>query len=198
MEATRRSSRRAAPWIAVLVVTAALLPGCRRAPEQPPPTPTPTAIQPQPEVGALELPQSNPQIGVSLASLPPGLAVTLNTSYWVELTDTRNPSIQYSFIGIPPEKPGPTPSSVAEFEERVRESPEGRVLERGTLDTAFGPASWVSGTYVDDDGPVIDIHLFVPYPPDSEGVIVTSVCPPGAASVEDRLAVMKDLLTHVS
>ena len=124
--------------------------------------------------------------------------MTLNTSYWIELVDVRNQSIQYSFVGIPPVTPGPTPSTVAEFEQRVRESQNGRLMESGTLDTVFGSAQWVSGSYDDDDGPVVDVHLFVPHPSGAGNMVLKSVSPPGVSPVEDRLSVMNELLNHVS
>ena len=185
--------------ITTIALTLVLLPGCKRPPED---VPEPERVVPTQEVRrpieALDLPQVNIKIGISLTSVPPGLAVTLNTSYWIELTDIHNQSIQYSFIGIPPEQPGPTASTAAEFENRVRESPNGRIVGKGTLETVFGSAHWVSGTYDDDDGPVEDIHLFVPHPSGSGNMVLMSVCPLGAATSDDRLNVMQELLTHVS
>ena len=183
----------------LLALAVVLLPGCKRAPEEvaPPEQVVPTE-QDQPPITALELPQNNPEIAITLNSVPPGLAATLNTSYWIELTDIRNQSIQYAFVGNPSGQPGPAASSTAEFEVRVLESPNGRITERGTLETIFGPAQWVSGIYDDDYGPVEDIHVFVPHPSGTGTVVMTAICPTGAATVEERLAVIQEILTHVS
>lgn len=186
--------------VCCLVIAAAWLPGCRKAPdEQPEPQPTAAAVQEtRSPITSLDLPQSNQNLDVTLTSLPPGLVVTLNDSYWLELTDAEHPSIRYTFIGNPPGQPGVAPATPAEFEERVRQSPRGRVLETGSLKTKLGTATWVAGTYEDDDGPVTDIHLFVPRPADKSSLVVSSVCPPDAATVEDRVSVIADLVDHAS
>ena len=185
--------------VVVLAFAVAALPGCKRAPEEAaPPTPAPQVDREQPPVEVLALPQHNPEIAISLSSVPPSLAITLNTDAWIELADLHNRSVRYSFIGISPEGAGPAAASTAEFERRVLESPNGRMVGRGTVETVFGPATWVCGVYDDDDGPVDDLHLFVPHPSGAGSMVLMSVCPPGAATTDDRLETMQELLTHVS
>lgn len=186
-------------FIAGIIALMTVVPACKKAPEPEPVAP----VEPLPEAAtetlvSLPLPQSNPEIGIQLSSVPPGLAVTLNTSLWIELTDTRDPSIQYSFVGNPPDSGGPAPSDLPEFRKRVLESPKGKVLKSGTIDTAFGPAQWASGSYVDDDGPVEDINVFVPHPSGNGKIVLRSVCPLGTSTTEDRLTVIQTILMHVS
>jgi len=191
-------------WTKLIIMTGlsiavVVLPGCRRTPEEPT-TPETAAIAEEVHspIEVLDLPQTNTEIGLTLASVPQGLAVTLNTGPWIQLVDTQNPSIVYSFISVVENQPGIAPLTVAEFERRVLESPEGNVVANGDLETAFGTAHWVSGTYIDDDGPVEDLTAFVPHPSGAGLVVLRSVCPTGGASTEDRLRVMQELLTHVS
>jgi len=185
--------------VASIVLAVGLLPGCTGGDDEV--LESEAVITDQetlPPIEPLELPQANSTIGVSVTSVPTGLAVTLNTSYWIEFVDLRNRAIQYSIVGIPPVTPGPVPATVAEFEQRVRESPNGRVMKTGELNTKFGSADWVSGSYDDDDGPVVDVQVFVPHPSGSGNMVLRSVYPPGASTVEESLAAMKELLTHVS
>ena len=185
--------------VALIVLAVGLLPSCRGGDDDVLESePVITDQETLPPIESLELPQANSTIGVSVTSVPTGLAVTLNTSYWIELVDLRNRAIQYSIVGIPPVTPGPVPATVAEFEQRVRESPNSKVMKNGKLDTKFGPAEWVSGSYDDDDGPVVDVQIFVPHPSGSGNMVLRSVCPRGTSSVEESLSVMKELLTHVS
>ena len=194
-----RRSTRAAVVVAVISLTVLVLPGCKRAPEEAaPPAPVAPAAVEHPPVAALELPQTNSEIGITLGSVPQVLAVTLNTSLWIELVDLRNPAIRYSFVGVPPDLNGPTPATAAAFETRVHASPNGRIADRGSVDTVFGTSEWICGVYDDDDGAVEDIHLFVPHPSGSGMVVLTSVCPPDAAGIDQRLSVMQELLEHVS
>jgi hypothetical protein len=179
-----------------LSITVVILPSCRRAPEEAEPLPPPQP--PSESIEALELPQANQQIGISLDSLPEGLAATFNSQYWVRLVDVNNPSIKYALIGVPPVLPGPTPVTVREFVARVKASPDGRILDQGTVETVLGEAEWVIGVYVDDDGVVEDIHVFVPLPSGDGRMVVTSLCPPGIATLESRLKVIRELLTHVT
>jgi hypothetical protein len=71
-------------------------------------------------------------------------------------------------------------------------------MKTGELDTTFGRADWVSGSYDDDDGPVVDVQVFVPHPSGSGYMVLRSVCPPGTSTVEDRLSVMRELLTYIT
>ena len=57
---------------------------------------------------------------------------------------------------------------------------------------------FIGGPYDDDDGPVVDVQIFVPHPSGSGNMVLRSVCPRGTSSVEESLSVMKELLTHVS
>jgi hypothetical protein len=191
--------RSAAALITGFACVITVMVGCGKQPEQTmEPKPTPVPQQGQPTVEGLELPQSNDSLGVTLSSLPPGFDVTLNSEYWIELKNESNPSIEYAFVGNPPGQPGVAPSSPDEFEVRVRQSPNGRILDTGTIETDLGEAVWVAGRYDDDDGPVVDIHIFIPTPPDRGTLVLTSVCPPEARTVDQRLSVMRDLLAHLS
>ena len=182
-----------------LVVAVGMMSGCGKAPDQQTESePTVPAQAVQPPVESLNLPQTNANLSVTLESLPPGLVVTYNDSFWIELVDAERPSIRYALIGNPPGQAGVAPSSPAEFETRIRQSPNGKIVDEGAVKTDLGDAVWVAGRYDDDDGPVVDIHLFVPTRPDRGALVLTSVCPPDVAPVDQRLSVMRDLLAHLS
>ena len=53
------------PCLAAII---SVTPGCRRSPEEPVPPPTPTTMveTETPELNALELPQTNPEIGITV------------------------------------------------------------------------------------------------------------------------------------
>ena len=184
--------------IGSLTASTVFFTSCKRAPEEVVPAEGISRQQELPPIEALELPQQNPDIGITLNSVPQGFAATLNMSYWIEVTDLTSPTTRYAFVAVTPVSPGPTPSSIAEFENRVRASTDGRILDQGTIDTAFGPAQWISGAYNADDGPVEDVHVFVPHPSGTGTMVMTSICPKGTATVDERLVVMQELLTHVS
>jgi hypothetical protein len=188
-----------APFIlAMVIVSLALLPSCRRAPEEPVVVDIDSTETPQVELTAIELPLQNLDIGITLNDVPPGLVATLNTEKWIEVSDTKAPTILYAFVASLPVSQGISPQSVAEFEAWVESSPDGKNTGNGSIDTALGSTTWASGTYLDDDGLVDDIHAFAPHPSGSGTLILYSVCPAGVTTVDERLAVMQELLTHVS
>lgn len=199
MEAIRRSSRRHIPWIAALVLAFSLLPGCRRAPEAPSSTtPTPTAATSEVTLNALEPPLSNPNIGITLDDVPPGLVATYNGEYWIELTDSRHPQLRYTFVSDPEYATGMGVVDISDFETAILARKDGRFDGRGEIATALGTATWVSGSY-SEDGQIIDQFMVsAPSPTGSGRLIVSSIGPQGAAGAEDRLNVIVNLLSKVS
>ena len=188
-----------APFIlAMVIVSIALLPSCRRGPEEPVTVDTDSTETPKVEFTTLELPLQNLDIGITLNDVPPGLVATLNTEKWIEVSDTKTPTILYAFVASFPDSPGISPQSVEEFGAWVDSSQDGKNTGNGSIDTALGSTTWASGTYLDDDGLVDDLHAFAPHPSGTGTLILYSVCPAGVSTVEKRLAVMQNLLTHVS
>ena len=192
----RNRSHRAPFILATIIVSIALLPGCRRAPEEPTAAPAITAAED--ELTVLELPQQNPEIGISLTAAPAGLVVTYNGEHWIELTDEKRHSLRYTFIESVPDSPGISPTSVQDFEALIGAYPDGEVLDHGSVATVLGKADWSNGTY-SEDGEVLDeLTMFSANPSGSGILILRSVCPTGLATLEERLSVMQALLTHVS
>ena len=181
----------------VLLAGSTLIAGCGRDSDEATtqgPKQAPTKV----ELDALELPQANAGIGITLSSVPVDHVVTFNESEWIQITDQWNPAVVYSIVRSTELDPGQTPATPGDFERRVLASPEGKVLDRGRVETALGPADWISGSYLDDDGPVEDLHLFAPHPSRPGTVIVTCLAPLGDKSVEDRIAVILELLSNAS
>ncbi|HSN55125.1 MAG TPA: hypothetical protein VLT32_10650 [Candidatus Sulfomarinibacteraceae bacterium] len=184
--------------ITVAVSVAVLLPGCRRQSEQPP-AETPAEPSPTgPPVETIDLPQSNPEIGVTLDRAPSGLAVTYNGEYWIELADLSSPGLRYVFVPVVENNPAISPESVADFESMVKEYPDGQVGPRGELDTRFGLAKWSSGTYSEDGELLLDVRLFVPHPSGSGAFVLYSSSREDLATVEQRLETMRGLLDGIS
>jgi len=179
-----------------LAVAFVVLPGCRRAPEEPTAAPATTAVED--ELTVLDLPQHNPEIGISLTAAPAGLVVTYNGEHWIELTDEKRHALLYTFIETVPDSPGISPTSVTDFETVINAYPDGEVVDRGSVDTALGKADWSNGTY-SEDGEILDeLTMFSAHPSGSGVLILRSICPTGLATTEERLSVMQALLTHVS
>ena len=179
-------------FAAVLVV----FPSCRRAPVEP--TATSTIPASEHELTGLELPQQNPEIGISLTAAPAGLVVTYNGEHWIELTDQNRHSLRYTFIESVPQSPGIAPTGIQDFEALISAYPDGEILDNGSVKTPLGTADWSNGTY-SEDGEVLDeLMMFCAHPSGSGILILRSICPAGLATIDERLAVMQNLLTHVS
>jgi len=184
--------------VSVLAALFLALPGCKRAPEQIEQEPATQPSEDQLQVEALQLPQMNPEIGITLNATPPGLVATLNTQVWIEVTDANTPDVLYSFVASSTDSPGVAPATVKEFETWVRNSPQGKITGKGSTETVFGSAAWVSGSYMDDDGVMDDIRIFSPHPSGTGTLVLFSVCPIGTKSADHRLVVMRELLANIS
>lgn len=179
-----------------LAVAFVVLPSCRRAPLEP--TATTTIPASEHELTGLELPQQNPKIGISLTAAPAGLVVTYNGEHWIELTDQNRHSLRYTFIESVPQSPGIAPTGIQDFEVLISAYPDGKILDNGSVKTSLGTADWSNGTY-SEDGEVLDeMMMFCAHPSGSEILILRSICPAGLATIDERLSVMQELLTHVS
>ena len=187
--------------VAIVIVaacTAVLLPGCRGKSEPPPagapvePSATELPVQ------TIDLPQGNPEIGITLDRAPSGLAATYNGEYWIELADVSRPGLRYVFVPVVENQPAISPGTVADFESMVREYSDGQVGPGGELETRFGVAKWSSGTYSEDGELLLDVRLFVPHPSGSGAFVLYSDSRRDLATVEQRLEVMRELLEGVS
>ncbi len=188
-------------WIVGLAMTVVIVPGCGRAPEAPPPAPEPTVTATEAEPGVLttlELPQINPEIGITLTAVPANLVATFNGSDGFEVTDAQRPVLRYNFEADRPGAPSRGPSSIGTFETFVRRFNDGTALDSGSLKTALGDATWASGSYFEEDQTLIDIRVFTPHPSGSGTLVVWTVSPAEAATVEERLSTIRRLLDGVS
>ncbi len=196
----RNRGPRARFVLLMVVVSIALLPSCRRGPDEPPdgePISDSTDAG-QLELNALDFPLENPQLNISLSTSPPGLVATYNGEASIELADTKRPDLRYTFDADFPENPSRSPKSVEEFERFIGKHNDGSFSDSGVMKTALGTAAWASGTYFEEDQSFGDVRLFVPHPSQTGILILSAVCPSEEATVEDRLATMKEILTHVS
>lgn len=198
--------------LAVLTVTVALglavFPGCGRAPEEPARGPDETVTEPNviftpgptPRVrlSTLEAPQRSPEIGITLSAVPPGLVITSNEDLWMELTDSARLTLQYTLLALPPEAEGVDPADVGRYESLLPSYSSRKPNDSGVVETRLGTARWATGTYLEDDDELVDVRVFAPHPTGRGTLVVYSACPRGVASVEERIAVIKDLLSHVS
>ena len=183
--------------VAMVIASVALLPGCGRAPEEQPVVP-PDSGGPEIELMVLDLPQENPLIGISLNAAPPGLVATYNEERSIEITDERRPNLRYTFDADLPGAPSRSPKTVEDFVVFMGKHDGGRLADSGDMKTALGEASWASGTYSAEDEIFEDVRVFVPHPSGTGTLILYAVCPAGTATVEERLAVMREILTDVS
>lgn len=181
-----------------LTITMAVLPACKKAPDQ---EPSPSvAAQPgdaDHTLVALSPPQSNPDLGITVTGTPPGLVVTYNENLSLELADTSRPDLRYTLFADRPGLDYRSPASAADFEVFIDGHNRGRITDRGNLDTPFGTASWAAGTYFEEEQSFEDMRVFVPHPSGSGTLVVTSVSPADLASFDERLSVIEELLSHL-
>lgn len=182
--------------LTTVIISIALLPSCRRAPEEAPATETSGAAQI--ELEALDLPLENLQIRIALSTTPPGLVATYNGEAAIEVTDTKRPDLRFTLDADLPGAPSRSPKTVQDFERFIGKHHEGRLTDKGEIETALGLATWASGTYFEEDQSFGDVRVFAPHPSGDGTLILSAVCPSEEATVEDRLATMKEILTHVS
>jgi hypothetical protein len=146
----------------------------------------------------LALPHHHPEIGITLAAAPAGLVPTYSGDHWIRLYDDKRRLLSYTLVSAPEFVHGVVVSDISEFEDAVHAYGDGDYLGGGEVDTALGRASWAAGFFSEDGEGVEQVLLFTPHPSGSGRLIVTSRCPPGTASVDERLAVMQELLANVS
>jgi hypothetical protein len=203
MEETMRHRRSipASVLVGLVLLGAALLPACRRAPETPPPevvaTPVPEAVA-YPHGHPLTLPQTNDLIEITLSSAPDTLVATYNDQGFLELTDTSRPSLHFTFEADLPTSPSRSPSDLQGFQELLGKYDGGHLLDSGSFDTALGPATWAFGEYYQEDRTFSDVRIFAPHPSGNGRLILSSTAPEGTASPEERLETMRQLLAGVS
>ena len=194
-----RHNLRRAPFIVAIVITSiALVPSCRRAPEEPIAEPLSKEGEVKIELIALDLPQKNSEIGISLNATPPGLVATYNEERAIEITDENRPTLRYTFDADLPESPSRSPKNVAEFELFMGKHTEGSLSDSGSIETVLGTATWASGTYSAEEQSFGDVRVFVPHPSGTGTLILFAVCPAGVATVEERLAMVREILAEVS
>jgi len=146
----------------------------------------------------LGLPQVSQEIGMTLQALPEGLVVTYNESLWIEVVDSNRPLLRYTFLALPAEADGISLADVGRFESHLPSFASGTSDTDGTIITALGDARWASGRYLEDDEELEDVRVFAPHPSGSGSLVVYSACRQGVASVEERLAIIQELLSNVS
>ncbi len=184
------------PGLAALLI---LLPSCRRAPEEP--TELGAGHETQEtmiELTALDLPQENPTLGITLNDAPRGLVATYNGEYWIGLTDQSRPTLTYTLVSSPEYAPGIGVLSVTDFEAGILAYENGEFGGSGEAETALGFAKWANGSYSEDGEILEQLYLTAPHPSGGGELIVTSICPRGVATIEERLAVIQELLKNIS
>lgn len=195
--------RRLLSWKKLLIITGLagtviVLPNCRRAPEEPAAPPEEVLVVEESPLEVLELPQQNPEIGITLNTVPAGLVVIYNGERWLELTNEDNRELSYTFAVATGDQTAMTPMTVADFEAFVGRRDRGAIGEHGTINTDFGDAEWVSATYLSDGEAVENVRVFVPNPGGPGTLVVYAAGPAGAATVEQHLAVIEELLANLT
>ena len=194
----RHNLQRAPLIVAIVITSIALVPSCRRAPEEPVAAPVTKEGEAKIELIVLDLPQENREIGISLNATPPGLVATYNGERAIEITDEKRPSLRYTFDADLPESPSRSPKNIAEFESYMEKHTAGSLTDSGSIETVLGDASWASGTYSAEEQSFEDVRVFVPHPSGTGTLILFAVCPAGVATVEERLAMVREILAEVS
>lgn len=192
-----RITRGALSVFGILIVVT--LNGCGRKPEETAgPSAEKTPIVEATPLSTIPLPVSNPVVGISLRAVPDNLVVTHNGDNRLELTDSQRRRVLYTFVANDDRNPTAEAPSFDAFESDILGYDGGDIIGRGSNKTALGPARWVAGVYTEDGEVIEKIYLQAPHPSrDGDQLIVTSICPPAAASVDDRLRVLTELLEHV-
>ncbi|MEE4270153.1 MAG: hypothetical protein V2I67_00665 [Thermoanaerobaculales bacterium] len=179
----------------ILMLGLIVLPGCGRGPDEEATTETVPQEVAEPEtLVSLPLPQTNPDLGLTVAEVPAGFVATYNEDVAIELADTTRPGLRYSLFVDRPGLPYRSPSNQEDYEIYIGGYTDGRVIDRGDFDTPFGVAAWAQATYFEEDQSFEDLRVFVPHPSGSGTVIVVSVCPEGMAPLDDRLDSIKELV----
>ncbi len=176
------------------ITAAVTLTGCRRAEDEP--------VQARPtEVldrsASIPFPIENPVIGISVTAAPDGLVATFNSGNWLELTESHRPNVLYTFAANNDQEPRVEPPSIEECENDILGYDGGKITGHGTLDTALGKVNWAAGTFSEDGENLEKVYLLAPHPSGAKSLILISVCPYGAASVDERLVRIKELLQYV-
>lgn len=195
----RNRTLRMLPIVAIFIMSTALVPGCRRAPETPPEE-APAAESSsaaQIELDTLDLPLENPRIRIALSKTPPGLVATYNDEAAIEITDERRPVLRFTFDADLPGAPSRSPKNVADFERFIGKHHDGSFTDSGEIETALGVSTWASGTYFEEDQSFADVRVFAPHPSGNGTLILLAVIPANQATVEEQLSTMKAILDHV-
>ncbi|HSN55866.1 MAG TPA: hypothetical protein VLT32_14425, partial [Candidatus Sulfomarinibacteraceae bacterium] len=127
-----------------------------------------------------------------------GLVTTYNDQAFIELTDTSRPALHYTFEADLPDSPSRSPADLPSFEVLLAKFQGGSLLDSGSIETALGTASWAHGEFYQEDQTFSDLRIFAPHPSGSGTLILYSVVPTEAATVEERLQTMQALLGGVS
>ncbi|MEX1311221.1 MAG: hypothetical protein AB1Z65_12425 [Candidatus Sulfomarinibacteraceae bacterium] len=181
-----------------LALVFAVMPACKRAPEEPAPAAGPGTAEPELDLVTLDLPLSNLDLGVTLTAAPTGMVATYNDGPAIEVVDPRRPNLRFTFFADLAGLPFRSPATVADFEGFIGKHNQGRLTDDGDLETALGPATWANGSYFEEDQSFEDLRVFVAHPSGTGTLIVAAVGPEGVSSLEERLAVIQELLTFVS
>lgn len=176
------------------ITAAVTLTGCGRAEDEPVQALPTEVLDPS---ASIPFPVENPVIGISVTSAPDGLVATFNRRNWLELTESHRPNVLYTFAANNDQEPRVEAPSIEEFESDILGSDGGKITGHGTLDTVLGKANWAAGIFSEDGENVEKIYLLAPHPSGAKSLILTSICPHGAASVDERLARIKELLKYV-
>jgi hypothetical protein len=180
-----------------LAVAFGFIASCKKAPEMSTPTPI---IEPTPftaDIESLELPQVNDDLKVTLADVPAGIVITYNHGNVIEFVDSARPDLRFDLYTDFPEIAHHRPTSADEFEQFIGKLNEGKITDSGTLRTVFGKATWLNGTYFEEETDFQNLRVFVAHPTGSGQLIVSSVSPEGVASLDELLTMISGLLTHI-
>lgn len=186
-------------FVACALVSAASL-GCRRQPEEPPPPPV-TADAPPAEapVQGLELPLTNPTLGIGVVRTPPGIVATYNHGQWLEFSEEAEPTVRFFVSTDGTRSSAELDGARADFENTIGRYGDGKLLGRGQVEIAgFKPCLWSCGSYSEDGEPIEEVRIFTAHPTRSGVLMVFARYPAGSADTDHRLEQIEQLLGGVS
>jgi len=182
--------------ISGIVVGTVVAPGCKRTPDESSDVQVvPPVVEDVVDIG---LPLANSEIGVRLSAAPDNLVPIYNGEYWIELADVARPRLLYTLVSDPQYASGVAVADIDDFPRLVADRDEGRFIERGEVRTALGTARWAYGSYSEDGEVIEQVLLSAPHPSGNGALTVSSICPIGLATVEERIETIQGLLEHVS
>lgn len=181
------------------IITLVLLVSCARKPEEGARAPETAVPTPAPTPVALSLPLTNPELALTVQSLPPDLVAVYNAGADLTLVERAQPERQI----IVEVDPGAGPLDPESYHRQAREDIEsfggGEQVATGTVDeTACGRAAWSESRYWLDGARYEEVELACPHPAGRGLLRLRAVYPEGNGDAQAELSQLQDLLGRIA